>query len=236
MKALLDNFQQNISFVVTCILIATGLFLAARAAEYFLPSKRGVSATQRITIIGVCSSIAAILHIFDFPLPFLAPGFYKLDFSEIPAMLCGLYLGPSAAVLCEIIKIILKLFLKGTATAFVGDFANFVVGCSFVLPASIIYHLRRTRTNAIIGLAAGTVFLTVFGTAFNAVYLLPKFASFMIPLDQIIAMGAAINPYINSITSFVLCSVAPLNLIKGFSVSVLTFLLYKRLPRPSLRN
>ena len=30
--------------------------------------------------------------------------------------------------------------LKGTSTAFVGDLANFLVGCSFVLPASILYQ------------------------------------------------------------------------------------------------
>ena len=66
-----------------------------------------------LIIFAVCGAIAALLHILDFPLLFLAPEFYKLDFSELPVMLCGFYLGPSAAVACEGLKILLKLLLKG---------------------------------------------------------------------------------------------------------------------------
>ena len=31
-------------------------------------------------MIGLFSALAMILHIFDFPVLFLAPGFYKLDY------------------------------------------------------------------------------------------------------------------------------------------------------------
>ena len=148
-------------------------------------------------------------------------------------LICGFYLGPSATVACEGIKILLKLLFKSTSTAFVGDFANFVVGCSLVLPAIIIYHLHRTRRSAIVGLITGTLVLTVFGSAFNAIYLLPKFASlYGIPLDAIVGMGSDINAHVNSVSTFVLLCVAPLNLIKGVAVSVLTLLLYKHVARP----
>ena len=169
----------------------------------------------------------------DFPLPFLAPGFYKLDFSELPVLLCGFYLGPSATVACEGVKILLKLLLKSTSTAFVGDLANFVVGCSFVLPATIWYHAHKSKHSAVIGLVLGSISMTAFGTAFNAVYLLPMFAElYGMPLDTIIAMGAAINCSIHNVTTFVVLCVAPLNLVKGTVVSVLTMLLYKRVARP----
>ena len=184
-------------------------------------------------IIGICSALAAVLHMLDFPLLFLAPEFYKLDFSELPVMLCGFYLGPAAAVACEGVKILLKLLMKGTSTAFVGDFANFCVGCSLVLPAVIVYHLHKSRKSAIWGLIAGTVTITVFGSAFNAIYLLPKFAQlYGMPLDVIIGMGTTVNPGISDISTFVLLAVAPLNLIKGAMISVLTMLLYKRVARP----
>ena len=45
-------------------------------------------------------------------------------------------------------------------------------------------------------------------------------------------MGGKINGAINSVSTFVLLAVAPLNLIKGISVSVLTLLLYKKVARP----
>lgn len=233
MTELITQLKQNLLFVLISGGIVVAIALAAKLAERFLPKTRAVSPARRISIIAVCSAIATVLHILDFPLPFLAPGFYKLDFSELPVMLCGFYLGPSAAVLCEAVKILLKLLLKGTSTAFVGDFANFVIGCSLVLPAAIIYHIRKTRSAAVVGLVAGTLILTVFGSAFNGIYLLPKFAElYGMPLDSIIAAGAAINGGISSVSTFVLLAVAPLNLIKGILVSVLTLLLYKRIIRP----
>ena len=227
------QIQSNLWFVLVCGLIVAGLYLAAMLGERFLPNMRTTTSARRVSIIGICAAIAAVLHMLDFPLLFLAPEFYKLDLSELPVMLCGFYLGPTATVVCEAIKILLKLLLKGTTTAFVGDFANFAVGCSLVLPATILYHIRKTKGFAILGLTVGTLVLTVFGSAFNAIYLLPKFAQlYGIPLETIIGMGTAVNGNITSVSTFVLLAVAPLNLIKGVGISVLTMLLYKRVARP----
>ena len=227
------QIAENLEFVGMCILIVAALGLLAKFAERFLPEKRKVSPARRVSIIGICAAIATVLHVLDFPLLFLAPEFYKLDFSELPVLLCGFYLGPSATVACEGVKILLKLLVKGTSTAYVGDFANFVVGCSFVLPATFLYHAHKSKHSAIIGLILGTLSMTVLGTAFNALYLLPKFSQlFNLPLDAIIAMGAKINGSIHNVTTFVILCVAPLNLVKGISVSVLTMLLYKRVARP----
>ena len=230
---MLETLHQNLSFVAICALIVAIIALAAKFSERYFKDLHKVRPARRITIIAVCGAIAAVLHMLDFPLLFLAPEFYKLDFSELPVMLCGFYLGPSAAVFCEVIKIILKLMFKSTSTAFVGDFANFAVGCSLVLPAVILYHTRKSRTSALWGCVVGTAVLTIFGSLFNAVYLLPKFSQlYGIPLDAIIGMGSDINSGINNITSFVMLAVAPLNLIKGIMISVLTVLLYKRVARP----
>ena len=232
MEKLWSDIAGNLRFLGGVALIMAAIFGLAKLSEHFMPQSRKVTGTRRITIISICAAIAAILHILDFPLLFLAPEFYKLDFSELPVMLCGFYLGPSAAVFCEVLKILLKLLMKGTSTAFVGDFANFVVGCSLVLPALMVYHTKKSRATAIWGLVLGTAVLTVFGSAFNALYLLPKFAEMFMPMDAIIAAGSKIHSVIDSVWSLVLVCVAPLNLIKGISVSVLTMLLYKRVARP----
>ncbi|MGM9589095.1 MAG: ECF transporter S component [Faecousia sp.] len=233
MNGLLQQILENLRFVVVCILIVTALAIAAKASESIFPEKRRVSRARYVSIVGICAAIAAILHVLDFPLLFIAPEFYKLDFSELPVLLCGFYLGPAATVACEGVKILLKLVVKGTSTAFVGDFANFVVGCSFVLPATIFYHAHKSKHSAIIGLVLGTLSMTILGSAFNAIYLLPKFSQlFGLPLETIIGMGAAIHGSINSVTTFVMLCVAPLNLLKGTVVSILTMLLYKRVARP----
>lgn len=223
----------NLGFLLISMAIVAVLGFGTRLVEKHLKQIRVITPARRVSIIGICAAIATVLHMLDFPLLFLAPEFYKLDFSELPVLLCGFYLGPSACVACEGVKILLKLLLKGTSTAFVGDLANFVVGCSFVLPATIWYHGSKSRHSAIIGLLLGTVSLTVFGSAFNAIYLLPKFSElYGLPLDTIVAMGTAIWGGVQNVTTFVILCVAPLNVVKGTVVSVLTMLLYKRVARP----
>ena len=233
MNGLLQQVLDNLSFVIVCILIVTALAVLSKFSEQFFPEKRTVSKARYVSIVGICAAIATVLHVLDFPLLFLAPEFYKLDFSELPVLLCGFYLGPTATVACEGVKILLKLVVKGTSTAFVGDFANFVVGCSFVLPATVWYHLHKHKSGAIVGLILGTASMAILGSAFNAVYLLPKFSQlFGLPLDTIVSMGTAIHSGVSNVTTFVMLCVAPLNLVKGTVVSILTMLLYKRVARP----
>ena len=48
-------------------------------------------------------------------------------------------------------------------------------------------------------------------------------------LEKIVAMGTSVNKSITSVYTLVLYAVVPFNLVKGVIVSVLTFLLYKRI-------
>ena len=73
----------------------------------------------------------------------------------------------------ELIKVLLHLVLKGTTTAGVGDFANFLIGCALVVPAGLIYKRRKNKKNAVIGLAVGTAVMTVLGCFLNIYVLLP---------------------------------------------------------------
>lgn len=232
--ALFEAAGENVQFVLVCVAVIAALILVSKFVErrWLKLSAAAVGSTRYITICAMLGALAMLLHIFDFPVVFLAPGFYKLDFSEIPVMIGAFMLGPVGGVIIELVKILLKLVIKGTSTAFVGDLANFVVGCSFVVPASIIYHSKKTKKNAVIGLITGTVAMTLFGSAFNAVYLIPAFASlYGMPVDAIIDMGAAINPSITNVWSFAFFAVAPLNLLKSVLISVPTLLLYKRISR-----
>lgn len=233
MSELLKSMQENVIFLLEFLAVIVALFLVAYAAEKIVAKQKGATerilSTRKIAMIGMFSAIAAILMLFEIPMPF-APSFYKLDFSELPALIATFAFYPVAGVMVEMCKIVLKLLFKSTSTAFVGELANFAVGCSFILPASIIYLFHKSKKTAIIGCVTGTLCLTVFGTIFNAVYLLPKFAQlYGMPLEALIGMGSEINGAITDITSFVCFAVAPLNLIKGTSVSVVTLLVYKSL-------
>ena len=222
--------MENLGFVLACAATVAALFLIAALFEkYVVRDRKAFSSTHYLTYTAIFASLAGVLMFLEIPL-FFAPSFYKIDLSEIPILICTFYLGPVAGVAAELVKIMVKLLLKGTSTAFVGDFANFVVGCSFVLPASIIYHARPGKRSALVGMLAGTLVMTVFGSAFNAIYLLPKFAAlYGMPMEAIIGMGTKINPRITSVGTLVLFAVVPFNLLKGIIDSALTFLLYKRI-------
>lgn len=235
MNGLFQSVAENVPFVLEFLGIIAALFLAAFLLEKAAQKKRGVKepilSTRKMAMIGMFSAIAMILHLIEFPLPF-APSFYELDFSEIPILIGTFAFGPAAGVMIEFLKILLKLFVKGTSTVFVGDLATFVTGCSFFLPASVIYAFGKNKKSAIAGCIVGTASLTVFGSAFNALYLLPAFSKlYSLPLDTILQMGAEVNPFVNgqSIVSFVIACVAPLNLIKGGVSSIVTLLIYKKL-------
>ncbi|MBD5546999.1 MAG: ECF transporter S component [Lachnospiraceae bacterium] len=232
-NGLWTSVKDNVVFVLVSVGIAIALFGIAYLSEKMIKKKNSdterILTTRKMAMIGVFSAVAMVLHIFDFPV-FFAPPFYKLDFSELPALIGAFAFGPVAGIMIEFCKILLKLFVKGTSTAFVGDLANFVIGCSFILPASIIYMFKKTKKNAIAASAVGTMIMTVFGTMFNAIYLLPAFAAlYGMPLDVIVGMGTSINANITDVTTLVIFAVAPINLLKGCSVSLVTMLVYKKL-------
>ncbi len=233
MNGFFEAAADNLSFVGVCLLAVIVTVLVAYGFEKAAKKRNGdtdrVLPTRKIVMIGMFSAISGILYCFDFALP-IAPSFYKLDFSELPALIAGFAFGPVAGVMVEFVKELVKLMIKSTSTAFVGDLANFLIGCMLVLPASVIYQFHKSKNSARIGCAVGTIVMTLFGTWFNAVYLLPTFAKlYGMPLDAIIGMGTAINPAVTNITTFVILMVAPINIIKGVGISVITMLIYKKL-------
>ena len=166
---------------------------------------KNISNTQRITLIGIFSALAAVLMYLEIPFFFAPPEAYKLDFSEVPVLISSFMLGPVEGIITECLKIVIKLIIKPTSTAFVGEFANLVVGITFVLPASIIYKKKKTRKGALIGMTAGTLTMTVVGCFVNAFILLPAFAYLFgnVPVSEIIKLGTAVNPAITNMFTFI---------------------------------
>lgn len=184
---------------------------------------------RNIAIMAMMSALAAVLMIFEFPLPFIAPPFYKLDLSEVPILIGAFMMGPVAGVIIEMIKILLNLLMDGTTTAFVGEFANFSIGCALIVPASIIYRRHKTRKTAIIGMIVGSIFMAIIGIFINAYVMLPFFSQTVMPMENIIAMGTAIHPAIDNVLTFCLLTVAPFNVLKGVLVSIITIVIYKKI-------
>lgn len=184
---------------------------------------------KMVVQVGMLAALALILMFFEIPLPF-APAFYEIDFSEVPVLIGCFTMGPMAGAAVELVKILLALVLKGTTTAGVGELANFIIGCSFCVPAGLIYKKNRTRKSALIGMGTGTILMTMIGCVINAFVLLPVYsAAFGMPLEALVDMGTAVNSHITNLTTFVMLAVAPFNLLKGILVSVIVFLIYKKI-------
>ena len=182
-----------------------------------------------IAKIAILSALAFVLMLFEMPLAFIAPPFYEMDFSDVIALIGGFALGPVAGVLIELLKNLLNILFTGSSTAYVGELANFVTGCAFVLPAALIYKHCKTRTSALIGLITGALSLAAVGGLMNYFVMVPLYAELYMPMETIIGMASAIFPSIDALWKMILLCVVPFNLIKGALCGIITFLLYKKL-------
>ncbi len=185
--------------------------------------------TKTLAKIGVLSAVAGVVMLLETPLPF-APSFYKLDLSEVPVLVGAFALGPVAGAVIELIKILLNFVLNGTITGGIGELGNFLIGCSLVVPASMIYRKNKNFKNAVIGLATGIISLCIIGSLLNYYVLLPAYSTALgAPLQAFVDMGNVVNKHIVDVKTLILYAVLPFNLFKGIIVSAITMLIYKRL-------
>lgn len=192
--------------------------------------------TKRISSIAILSAIAGLLMLIDFPISFIAPSFYKMDLSDLPCLIGSFSLGPLAGCIIELLKILIKLILKPTSTAFIGELSNLLCGISLVVPAGVVYRKNHNKKGAIASLIIGGISYVIISLIINYFVTIPAFVSlYHIDLDTIIDMGRAIFPIIGSKFSFVLICVSLFNTTKAIIVALLTYLLYKRIS-PLLRD
>lgn len=181
---------------------------------------------NRLVKISMLSVIAFMLMFIEVATPFFPP-FLKIDISDLPALIGAFALGPIAGITIELLKNILHgIFVGGTA--FVGEFANFIVGSILVCVAGYIYNRRKTRGMAISALIAGTLVMTAAATILNYFVFLPLYETILhFPISAVVAMGNKVNGNIKDLNSFVVLAIAPFNLIKGVILSILTSVVYK---------
>lgn len=178
--------------------------------------------------VGMLAALSAALMAINIPLPF-APSFLKFDIAELPALFAGFFLGPLSGCAVIFIKILLKLLMQGTNTAFVGEFMNIATSCIFVLPAAFIYKRMHTKKGAVIGLTAATLTVSIASIFMNAFIAFPMYSSlYGMTMDAIIGMGSSVNPLIHDSITMMIFGVFPFNIVKHGVTSLITYLVYKR--------
>ena len=185
--------------------------------------KSSGSAVFVMTRCGILAAMAVILYYIEIPVV----AFYKLDLSTLPAILAGFAMGPLPGVAVVVIKNLVHML--GTSTACVGEMADIIMSSCFIIPASLIYRRRKDRKSAVLSMAVGTVLMTIAGVLVNYFILIPAYQTLMtLPLEVIVGMGTKVWSYIDNTVKLVIFITAPFNILKGAVLSVVTYLLYKR--------
>lgn len=186
-------------------------------------SKRNSNAMFNLTRCGLLSAMAVILFYIEIPVV----AFYKLDLSTLPAILAGFAMGPLQGVAVIIVKNLVHML--GTSTACVGELADILMSCAFVIPASLYYRRHKDRRSALVAMLIGSVTMIVVSVLVNYFILIPAYQVLMnLPLEVIIGMGQKVFGFIDTTVELVLAITAPFNLLKAAVLSAVTYLLYKR--------
>lgn len=185
--------------------------------------------TKSLVIIGMLSALSAVLMIFAFPLPFALP-FYKVDISDLPALIGAFAISPIAGVVIVLLKNILNLLIQGSTTFTVGELANFLSGALLVFPASYLYHRKKSKKSVLIGLIVATVIMSIASCFINYFITMPAYINVALGqnMSDYVEMASQINGLVHNMFTYLAFSVFPFNLVKGVIVSILTLLLYPR--------
>lgn len=181
-----------------------------------------------MTRIAALTALSAVLFL-TVEIPIVA--FYKLDFSNLPALLGAFAMGPLPALIILVLKTGIHLLIKGLgSTIGIGDLADLIMSVAFVLPAALIYSRNKNRKSALVGMATGTLCTIVVGVLVNWLVLIPAYmAAYHMDINAIVGMATKTLPFVDTEWKLLLFVTAPFNLLKGIVISLITFLIYKPL-------
>lgn len=184
---------------------------------------------RKIVLTALLAGLAYVLMMFRFPLPFMPP-FMDFDFAAIPEIIGTFLLGPISGMFIVGIKLLIKIATSGTGSMFTGEIQNFILSCSYILPAWFIYRKNKDQKSAITGMLVGTMVVTIAACLSNIYFIIPFYAKlYGMNMDAIIAMTQAVNPYVNSVGRLVMIGIVPFNLIKFGAASAVMALSLNRL-------
>lgn len=190
------------------------------------------SATK-IAFIAMFSTLAGVLYIFGFKMPFAFPGFLDFKLSDIPVLIGSFTLGPVCGSVIVLVEVLIKLVIKGSSTALIGELSDLVTSCAFAVTAGIIYKRRRTFKGALVAMAVGTVAEVSVALVMNRFVLVPFYAE-MFGWDMIIGMMRPLFPSCTRetfYTFYLWVSVLPFNLLRCIVSVGVTLLVYKHISR-----
>ncbi len=180
---------------------------------------------RKLVFTALLAALSAVLLKFlSFPLPFI-PAFITFDFSDVPAMLASLTMGPVSGLAVCLVKNLIGCF--GSMTGCVGELSNFILSSCLVVPAGFIAK-KTGYKGVIIACIAGAVAMALMGVASNYFIVYPLYTAVM-PMEAIIGMYSAILPSADTLIECLLIFNLPFTFAKGLIAALISVPLYKRL-------
>ena len=189
---------------------------------------------RRLVFTALMSALSLVLstEFLKFKMPFMPP-FISFDFSDAPAVLAALTMGPVSGVFVCLIKNIFGCFTS--ATGCVGELSNFILGVLLVLPAGLIAHKSSKLSRAVVGCLIGAVVMGLVSFVSNYFIVFPIYDATVLPMEAIIGMYKAILPSVESLAECLWIFNVPFTFVKGLIAAVISLILYKHL-RPIFNN
>jgi len=199
-----------------------------------------------ITITAILGALATVFQMFEIPVPVLVPGFIKLDFSDLPAILATFLVSPLSGVIVCLIKNVIHIATSSSVG--IGELANFLTSAACVLPAGIIYTLKPTKKMAVVAMIAGALVSGVASIFINYFITYPFYMSaFGLTEEAIIGMysevvalqsemfGISAAPAVTLWDALIWFN-APFTILKFAACSVVVFFIYKPLAKITKKN
>ena len=164
---------------------------------------------KMLATLGMLSAMAYVItFICRVPIIPSVP-FLDLEFKSAIILIGGFIYGPLPAFAVTVVVCFLEM-LTFSSTGFIGFIMNVLATAAFVCPAAFVYKKKKSLLGAIIGLAAGTVLMTIVMLLWN--YLVT-------PIYMHISR--------EMIIPLLLPAFLPFNVIKGALNSSVALILYK---------
>ena len=178
--------------------------------------------TRAMAVTAVLGAVSAALYFIGFNVP-LVPSFLQMDVADLPALIAAFSMGPVSGLAVCLIKDLVHLL--ATSTGGVGELSNLLLGMAFVLPAGVIYKLKKNRWGALLGSLAGSVAMALVSLPVNYFITYPAYALLM-PMEAIMDLYRAINPQVNTLMEALIWFNMPFTFVKGLLCVAITFLIY----------
>lgn len=194
---------------------------------------------RKMAYISIFSGISVLLYLFlKFPLPFF-PSWLEINFSMLPVFLIMYLIGYKEALVVVLIRFLFKLGF--TSTAYVGETADLLIGLVTVFAGGLYFnHSKKTNKNIIISMVIAVAAWIVVGSITNTFILIPWYlTAYGWKLSDLANMLKPLYSDINSenfMFYYNIFGVIPFNLLLGSIVSIITFIVAKRLDITNQKN